>query len=548
MKRFERTVSRIEWHDGLVEQYAKRILSFAYSKTRDGFLAEDLSQEILCSLADSLRRQDEVANMDGFVYTICCHTWSKYLRRNKKHWNNVDIELLYQIQSDQDVEQEAVTSCLIEKLRREVAYLSALHRKITVLYYYENRTGREIAGLLHIPSATVRWHLSQVKEKLKVGMEMKETLAYQPKRLWCGHDGMALDLNMHGLGNNPLVDNICIACYGAPLTVEELSRTLQVAAAYIEPLVQDLAYMDYLQAVGGNRYRTNFFIYTRRFQLQQARYTLRQVGPCAQKLWEAFRAHLEDICAIGFVGSHLDRDFLLWALMPLSLQRLYYSSLGEVLRKNHVQLEPPKRKDGSQHWVKAGLTEEDPDGFTPEEIAFEKKANGNGIKTRSWDSLHSLQYDGYATMQAGIFWREFDPKQLFDVERMAELVKTGESPNKYDKTAIASLVGEGYARVKNDVPELMIPFFDAEEYGRLREQLDIIEKEAGQTLFTGFIEGYARTMEKEIPGFLPPDIRRYLKYQAYPQYAVLYWLADKGYLRYPTVEEAKRLCTVVWCE
>ena len=55
-------------------------------------------------------------------------------------------------------------------------------------------------------------------------------------------------------------------------------------------------------------------------------------------------------------------------------------------------------------------------------------------------------------------------------------------------------------------------------------------------------------MEKEIPGFLPPDIRRYLKYQAYPQYAVLYWLADKGYLRYPTVEEAKRLCTVVWCE
>ena len=100
-----------------------------------------------------------------------------------------------------------------------------------------------------------------------------------------------------------------------------------------------------------------------------------------------------------------------------------------------------------------------------------KKPMGTG-----WDSLHSLQYDGYATMQAGIFWREFDQKQLSDVERLAELVKTGESPNKYDKMAIASLVEEGYARVKNDVPELMIPFFDAEEYGRLREQLDIIEK------------------------------------------------------------------------
>ena len=59
-------------------------------------------------------------------------------------------------------------------------------------------------------------------------------------------------------------------------------------------------------------------------------------------------------------------------------------------------------------------------------------------------------------MQAGIFWREFDQKQLSDVERLAELVKTGESPNKYDKMTIASLVEEGYARVKNDVPELML--------------------------------------------------------------------------------------------
>lgn len=114
--------------------------------------------------------------------------------------------------------------------------------------------------------------------------------------------------------------------------------------------------------------------------------------------------------------------------------------------------------------------------------------------------------------------------------------------------AIASLVEEGYARVKNDVPELMIPFFDAEEYGRLREQLDIIEKEAGQTLFMGFIEGYARTHGKRDPRLPAAGHQAVSEISGLPQYAVLYWLADKGYLRYPTVEEAKRLCTVVWCE
>ncbi|MDR1687102.1 MAG: hypothetical protein LBS21_00635 [Clostridiales bacterium] len=70
----------------------------------------------------------------------------------------------------------------------------------------------------------------------------------------------------------------------------------------------------------------------------------------------------------------------------------------------------------------------------------------------------------------------------------------------------------------------------------------------GQYLFADFIEGFAREIEKEIPPFVTGAKRTYLKYQAYPQYSVLYWLADNGLLRYPTDEEAKRLCTIVWCE
>jgi hypothetical protein len=43
------------------------------------------------------------------------------------------------------------------------------------------------------------------------------------------------------------------------------------------------------------------------------------------------------------------------------------------------------------------------------------------------------------------------------------------------------------------------------------------------------------------------DQKNYLKYSGSPQHAVLYWLADNGFLRYPNDEEAKRICSVVWC-
>ncbi len=541
----------MEFGDETVERYAKKILGFAYSKTHNSFHAEDLAQEILCSLADSLKKHETIADLDGYVYTVSCHVWSKFLHNNKKHWNNLDIDALIELQNEQNIEEEFANAQLIERLKTEIAYLSALHRQITLLFYYENKTGDEIASLLNIPHSTVRWHLTEIRKKLKAGIEMEENLSYKPKRLYCGIDGWANDMNMRGIGRNPLVDNICIACYGTALTIEELSRTLRVAAAYIEPLVNDLLYMDYLKTVGKNKYRTNFFISTRRHELLTAKYKFHNIAPYAEKIISAFRVHLDEVCDIGFTGSNLDRDFLLWALIPLSLQNWYYRSLGEVLNKNHIQIDTPKRKDGTQHWVSAGFCDEAlPEGFTPEEIKFQPKSRGNGIKTNNYDlGEHSLQYDGYATIKTGISWRNFgSDNDLRGIKRVAELTKTNEAPNEYEKAMIASFAERGYAKAENGKPILLIPFFDKDENVKLRRVLDIIQKEAGETLFTPFIEGFAEMIEKEIPSFVSADERVYLKYQAYPQYAVLYWLSDNGYLKYPSDEEAKRLCTVVWCE
>jgi len=540
----------IELSDEMIKQYAKKILGFAYSKLQNTYHAEDLMQEILCSLADSLRKHETIADLDGFVYTVSCYTWSKFLRSNKKHWNNLDVDLFSDLKSGQDIEEDAVNKQFIERLKTEIAYLTALHRQITLLFYYENKTGDEIAKLLNIPHSTIRWHLSEIKKKLKMGIEMEGNLSYQPKRLWCGHDGWSNDMNMHGIGQNPLVDNICIACYGTALTIEELSRTLRVAAAYIEPLINDLLYMDYLKTVGKNKYQTNFFIRTRQHELLIAKYKFHHIDPYAKKIISVFRAHLDKICEIDFVGAYLDRDFLLWALMPLSLQKWYHNSLGEVLKKHHILFDTPKRKDGTQHWVCAGFKVEDlPDGFTSKEVEF-KKSNGS-VKTRSSDSgEHSLQYDGYATSKIGVLWREFGSPNgdLRGIRRVAALIKSGDEPNEYDKAIIASFAEQGYAKVENGKPVLLIPFFDKDEYAKLQNILDVVQKEAGETLFIPFIEGFVNAIEKEIPPFISDDERAYQKYQAYPQHAVLYWLADNGLLRYPTDEEAKRLCTVVWCE
>lgn len=536
----------------MIKSYAKKIMAFAYNKTQDIQLAEDLSQEILLSLSTSLRHQEEIYNLNSFVYKICLFTWSKFLRDNKKHWNNFDIDAFFDLQDESNLEKDLVNQLLIEKLQVEIAYLIKLHRKITVMFYFENKTSNEISALLNIPHSTVRWHLSEIKKKLKVGIEMdSNNLSYTPQSLMAGHDGyIGSEYKQCGLGFDRLVDNICLACYGKALTLEEIARTLMVAAGYIENHIKRLVYMDYLRVVDKSKYTTNFFITTYRHKVLLGKYHYHNIGPYAKKIYTAFDKRYDQIKAIGFLGSDLDKDFVLWALIPIVVNTLPYKALNNILQKNNLHLERPKRKDGSEHWVCATLVDETyyetQTEFTREEVDFNWKSTGS-TKTRS-DKLgnSSLQLDSEATRGIGILWRDFDAPNLSEIQRIAQIIRDNETPNELDKLIIAREAELGYVKMVEGKPKMLIPYFNKTEFDKFSAILSEINAELGEDLFIEYIENFAKMFAKEIPDFIPKEETIFHQYHFYPQFAVLYWLADNNLLRYPSDEEAKRLCTVVW--
>jgi len=539
----------VEFTDNIVEQYAKKILGFAYSKTRNVHQAEDLAQEILCELMDSLSKRDEIDNMDAFVYTISRYTWSNFLRRNKRHWNNVDLS--HDLRSGQNVEAEAMADMLGARLRVEIAYLSALHRKITVLFYFETETSANIAKLLGIPHSTVRWHLGKIKKKLKVGMEMKEIM-YEPRRLMGGLDGYSPhgDRSLRGIGKNRLVDNICLACYGNALTIEKVARTLSVATAYIEDAIHGLVEMDYLRVVEKNKYSTTFFISTLRHGMITAKYHYHNIGLYAEKVHGAFSKRYDAIRDIGFLGSDQDRDFVLWALMPLVLNDLYYKSVWLYNEKNKIVRDRPKRADGSEFWVCATLCDDQyynaQTEFTAEEVIFRGKSTGNGIKSDHDDKRAMLQLESCATIEAGFQWRNFGVDAMMDLHRIVDCIRGGNF-TELDKEVFARQAEQGYVQMVDGQPKMMIPFLTKVEHDKLQKILDEIIVELGEHFFVDYIEKFAEMFAKELPEFISKGERDYHASRIYPQYAVLYWLAGNGLLRYPSVEEAKRLCTVVWC-
>ncbi|WP_053372784.1 RNA polymerase sigma factor [Paenibacillus sp. FJAT-27812] len=74
--------------DSLLPLYSRKIFGFALSKTAHEQNAKDLSQEILLVLYRSLLTGKQVDNMDAWVHTICCYTWSNGLAFQGSHLND----------------------------------------------------------------------------------------------------------------------------------------------------------------------------------------------------------------------------------------------------------------------------------------------------------------------------------------------------------------------------------------------------------------------------------------------------------------------------
>ena len=83
---------KTEINEKLIEEYAKKIYGFAYSKTHDYHDSMDLSQNILMNLCKINFLEKKIENKDSYIYKICQYTWSNFVRENIRIWQGVNYD------------------------------------------------------------------------------------------------------------------------------------------------------------------------------------------------------------------------------------------------------------------------------------------------------------------------------------------------------------------------------------------------------------------------------------------------------------------------
>ena len=523
-------------NERLIADYSKKIFGFSYQKTGSTHDAEDLSQEIMLTLWKMDLSARNIENMDAYIHRVCMYVWSNFARKNVRNWHTEQYDGLMEDAADgTDAAEDAEKNELYARLRREITYLSRTRREIMIMFYYDGLSGKEIAARLGVPDATVRWHIGKSKETIRRRMEMNDTI-YRPKKLEIYFSGNTNDFSLAGLRNDLIMQNVCAACAGKPLAVEDIAAKIGVPAFYFEDKLEKMTDMGFLAKNGRGEYQTQFMIKDSRFSAMKAGFEQKTFPPVAEKLYDEISRRFDEIVGIGFSGCDLSRDKLMWTLCSRAAHDYFnIETKGDDVRWPPV----PVRGDGSSYWLKVSYSPEDILSYAdvdPETLDFIRFSSGTAGKHSS---------------HRGICIQQFDPPVLTEnraIPGFCDLVTAvvNGCDDENSRELIADGVRMGYAVMEKGAPRLTFPYMDKERYGRFEAVMMEIVGSALSLREKTLHKEWREYAGNRLPAYLPDDERGFVSLSLYEPNAMTYILYKEGRLKMLSEEEKKGVCTIAF--
>lgn len=159
-------------YEELVRRWAGRVLALCHARVRSAHLAEDLAQESLMRAYRALGTLAEPEKFGSWVRGIAVRACLDWLKSRQA--TLVSFTSLGESARAEDVlDGEATADATLEhddEIQRLLAAVDNLPpelREVVMLYYYNDLTYHDLAGMLGISSATVNARLTRARALLR---------------------------------------------------------------------------------------------------------------------------------------------------------------------------------------------------------------------------------------------------------------------------------------------------------------------------------------------------------------------------------------------
>ena len=152
----------------IVERYQRQVTSLAFRLVRDSDEAADVAQEVFVKMARYIDRYDENRKFYTWLYRITVNASIDHVRRNQRHQHE-PLEGVPDIRSDagSGPEMSYLRSRLTEHIAEAAEALNEKQRSAFLLRDIGGRKVNDVAGIMDMPEATVRWYLHRARSRIR---------------------------------------------------------------------------------------------------------------------------------------------------------------------------------------------------------------------------------------------------------------------------------------------------------------------------------------------------------------------------------------------
>ena len=489
----------------ITKEYSLQILKWAYKKCGDGYRAEELTQEVMLQIFSAIQKNQQagiyIEQMEHFVWKIAHYVWCHSLRSSGRYTMcPMDEELRDESDFVCELVDREQQKQMLADMRKQISRLNYLQREILISFYIDELPQKTIAKKLGISEGVVKWHLHDTRRKLKKEMaenmekQRDQEYIYRPKKLSMGISGQAVaQLDIKRLEESLVRQNICIACYQQPKGLDELAEQLGLPKAYLEFDLDWLVEHEFVQCEKG-KYATTFYISSRTGDQEEYAVYCRLREQVSDVIVKGLLGAEETIRRIGFHGSDIPMNKLLWLLI-YTFCNYYHEDDCELW------VEKPLRPDGGRYF---------PLGFMEDwdEIA-DWVLDNRGFAYNGAQYADSFSWFGFYNFGNSVIEEvmdKFAPECArlnnllvhilnadFDIARITE-------EQKFD---LAKLVEYGFVKVQGDkaVPQFVV---------MTREQKEQMKKQVFEPIAERLNPGY-ELLREELVKFYQAKLPKQLK-------------------------------------
>ena len=454
--------------------------------------AEDLAQEIVCEVLESIGNLNDDRAFWGYVWATAKNTLRVYIRREeqkRKHEKAVENSFYREtiIPSPEDgVLDTSQNAEEIYLIRRELSLLSKTRREVSVRYYIQNKSCSEIAEELKISVDAVKYHLFKARAKMKEGYFMERKLgakSYDPGRFKIDFWG---DWNCYNdFFNRKILGAIALAAYYVPASAEELSVELGVAMPYLEDEIEALLAAGVLKKIG-NKYQTSLVILTDEYEKEADKKMADLISDRADDIFEEIKIILPEVRQLDFTGKDYDDNRLLFMLLNIAVVN------GFLYAENKSPYgDPPPLKLGGHGWVFGHDSGYDHCRFIGVSMHAEVSESNSWFSAENYRAIVNCQlFNHWRLVRAKLMIRAIDEKCADNL-----------SENEQEQLEI--LIDGGFISVCEGVIKAEFPVFSEDAYNKLTENLlrPAIEKVAAMMTDVSDI------CEKLLKDYTPASVR-----------------------------------------